>query len=210
MLRILIADDHDVVRYGLRRILQAQPGWEVVAEAADGKDAIRKASATKPDVAVLDCMMPLINGLDATLQIRTHLPNTEVLIFTAHQDERLIEQFLRAGARGYLLKSDMTDQLVDAVQSVSERKPYFTSAVSEALLASMLEAQRHDGVSLNNEQRTLVRLIAEGHTNRAIGKILGFRTKEVESRRMAIRRKLKLASPAALVLYAIRHGLVEP
>src|SRR5690348_15617487 len=134
MVRILIADDHDVVRYGLRKILQAQPGWEVVAEAADGKDAIIKASATKPDVAVLDCMMPLINGVEATHQIRTRLPDTEVLIFTAHQDERLIEQLLRAGARGYILKSDMTDRLVEAVQSVSEHKPFFTSTVSEALL----------------------------------------------------------------------------
>src|SRR5262245_33964834 len=117
MLHILIADDHEAVRYGLRKILQAQPGWEVVAEAVDGKDAIHKAAATKPDVAVLDCMMPRLGGVEATRQICVRLPNTEVLIFTVHEDERLIEQLLRAGARGYLLKSDMSDLLVEAVQS---------------------------------------------------------------------------------------------
>lgn len=141
MLRILIADDHDVVRYGLRKLLQAQPGWEIVAEAVDGKDAIDKAAATKPDVAVLDCMMPRLGGAEATRQIRARLPNTEVLIFTAHDDERLIDHLLRAGARGYILKSDAQDQLVEAVQSVSEHKPFFTSTVSETLLSSMLASR---------------------------------------------------------------------
>ena len=129
MLRILIADDHDVVRYGLRKILQAQPGWEVVAEASNGKDAILEAATTKPDVVVLDCMMPLINGVEATRQIRLCAPKTEVLIFTAHDDEQLIAEVLRAGARGYLLKSDMTEKLVTAVQSLAEHKPFFTSKV---------------------------------------------------------------------------------
>jgi DNA-binding NarL/FixJ family response regulator len=107
MLRIVIADDHDVVRAGLRRVLEAQPGWEVVAEATDGKDAVTKAAATRPDVAVLDCMMPLINGVEATRQIRARVPKTEVLILTAHEDERLSAELLKAGARGYLLKSDL-------------------------------------------------------------------------------------------------------
>jgi DNA-binding NarL/FixJ family response regulator len=210
MLRILIADDHEVVRYGLRKVLQTQPGWDVVAEAVDGKEAINKAAATKPDVAVLDCMMPRLGGVEATQEIRARHPNTEVLIFTAHEDQRLIEQLLRAGARGYLLKSDMTDLLVEAVQSVSEHKPFFTSTVSEALLTSMLTAQMDDGICLSHEEQTLVRLIAEGHTNREVGKILDIRTKDVENRRTAIKRKLKLPSPAAMVLYAIRNGLVEP
>ena len=210
MVRILIADDHDVVRYGLRKILRAQPGWEVVAEAMDGKDAIDKAAASKPDVVVLDCMMPRVGGVEATRQIRARLPNTEVLIFTAHEDQRLIEQLLRAGARGYLLKSDMTDLLVEAVRSVSEHKPFFTSTVSETLLSSMLtgRAQLEREICLTHEERTVVRLIAEGHTNREVGKILDICLKSVENRRTAIMRKLKLASPAALVLYAIRNGLV--
>ena len=126
MVRILIADDHDVVRSGLRRVLEAQPGWEVVAEAEDGRDAIGKARAAKPDVAVLDCMMPLLNGVEATRQIRARVPETEVLVFTLHEDERLIKEILRAGARGYVLKSDVGGQLINAVQALAEHKPFFT------------------------------------------------------------------------------------
>jgi DNA-binding NarL/FixJ family response regulator len=210
MTRILIADDHEVIRSGLRRVLEAQPGWEVVAEASDGKDAIRKAALTKPDVAVLDCMMPLVNGVEATRQIRARVPETEVLIFTLHEDERLIEEILRAGARGYVLKSDVSGQLLDAVQALAEHKPFFTSAVSEALLASMLTPQMNDGICLTDEERTVVRLIAEGHSNREVAKFLDIARKAVESRRTAIMRKLKLPSAAALVLYAIRTGLIEP
>ena len=131
-MRILIADDHDVVRYGLRKDLEAQPGWKVVAEAANDKNTIREAAATKPDVALIDCMMPLINGIEATRQIRVRAPKTEVLIFNAHDDERLIAELLNAGARGYVLKSDVAGDLITAVQSLAEHKPFFTSKVSEA------------------------------------------------------------------------------
>jgi DNA-binding NarL/FixJ family response regulator len=210
MTRILIADDHEVVRSGLRRALEAQPGWEVVAEASNGKDAITKAAATKPDVVVLDCMMPLINGVEATRQIRVRVPETEVLIFTAHDDERLIAQLLQAGARGYVLKSEVNGRLITAVRSVAEHKPFFASKVLEVLLASMLTTQAHDGICLMYEEQVLVRLIAEGHTNREAAEILGIDVKIVDNRRTAIMRKLNLSSPAALVLYAIRAGLVEP
>ena len=208
MTRILIADDHDVVRAGLRRVLESQPGWEVVAEAADGKDAVSKAAATKPDVAVLDCMMPLINGVEATRQIRARVPETEVLILTAHEDERLIAEFLKAGARGYLLKSDLSRQLLDAITSLAKHEPFFTSAVSETLLATFLNQQPRE--SLNDAERTFLRLVAEGYTNREIANILEVAVKTVESRRAKIMRKLNLSTPAALVLYAIRHGVVEP
>jgi len=210
MVRILIADDHDVVRYGLRKDLEAQSGWKVVAEAANGKDAISQAAATKPDVAVLDCMMPLINGIEATRQIRLRAPETEVLIFTAHDDERLIAELLRAGARGYVMKSDAAGELISAVQSLAEHKPFFTSKVSETLLGSMLRTEVHDTISLTDPERILVRLIADGQTNREAADILGTHTKIIENRRTAIMRKLNLSSPAALVLYAIRNGLVEP
>ena len=156
MVRILIADDHGIVRPGLRRVLEAKPGWKVVAEAADGRDAIGKARATKPDVAVLDCMMPLLNGVEATRQIRARVPETEVLIFTLHEDERLIEETLRAGARGYVLKSDVSGQLINAVQALAEHKPFFTSSVSETLLASMLTAWMNNGICLTDEERTVV------------------------------------------------------
>ena len=210
MVRILIADDHDVVRSGLRRVLEAQPGWEVVAEAADGRDAVGKARATKPDVAVLDCMMPLLNGVEATRQIRARVPETEVLVFTLHEDERLIEEILKAGARGYVSKSDVSGHLINAVQALAEHKPFFTSSVSETLLASFLTAQRDDEVRFTDEDRTVVRLIAEGHSNREVAEFLDIARKTVDSRRTAIMRKLKLPSAAALVRYAIRIGLIEP
>jgi DNA-binding NarL/FixJ family response regulator len=210
MVRILIADDHGVVRSGLRRVLEAQPGWEVVAEAADGRDAIGKARATKPDVAVLDCMMPLLNGVEATRQIRARVPETEVLVFTLHEDETLIEEILRAGARGYVLKSDASGQLIKAVQALAEHKPFFTSSVSETLLASFLTAQRDDEVRFTDEDRTVVRLIAEGYSNREVAEFLDIARTTVDSRRTAIMRKLKLSSAAALILYAIRIGLIEP
>ena len=209
MTRILIADDHCVVRSGLRRVLEAQPGWEVVAEAADGKDAIDKAAATKPDVAVLDSMMPLVNGAGATRQIRARLPKTEVLIFTIHDDEQHIAELLEAGARGYVLKSDITGQLLDAIASLAKHKPFFTTTVSETLLGSFVTQERRDGICLSDWDRTVVRLIAEGHKNRQAAKILGVSRKTVENSRTAIMRRLNLPSAAAMVLYAIRNGLVE-
>jgi DNA-binding NarL/FixJ family response regulator len=210
MTRILIADDHHVIRSGLRRVLEVQPGWEVVAEAADGKDAINKATATKPDVAVLDSMMPLVNGVEATRQIRARLPKTEVLIFTIHDDEQHIAELLEAGARGYVLKSDLTGQLLRAIESLAEHKPFFTATVSEILLGSFLTQQRRDGIHLIDWERTVMQLIAEGHTNRQAAKILGVSLKTVANSRAAIMRKLNLSSAAAMVLYAIRNGLVEP
>lgn len=210
MTRILIADDHDVVRSGLRAVLESQPGWKVVAEAADGKDAIGKAAATKPDVAVLDYMMPLINGLEATRHIRARLPKTEVLIFTIHEDEQLIAEVLNAGARGYVLKTDLSRQLLAAIQSLAEHKPFFSGTVSEALLASFLAQRPPNGVGLSHQERTVVQLIAEGHSNRQVGKILEINLKTVENRRAAIMRKLNLSSSAEIVLYAIRNGVIEP
>jgi DNA-binding NarL/FixJ family response regulator len=159
-------------------------------------------------VAVLDCMMPLINGVEATRQIRARVPKTEVLILTAHEDERLIAQLLQAGARGYLLKSDLTGQLLNAITSLAKHEPFFTSAVSEALLATFLKHEPRQG--LKDWERTILRLIAQGYTNRNIADILEVSLKTVESRRARIMRKLNLSTAAALVLYAIRHGIVEP
>jgi len=210
MTRILIADDHEVVRSGLRRVLEAQTGWEVVAEAADGMDAIGKAAATKPDVAVLDYTMPLVNGAEVTRQIRARLPQTEVLIFTIHEDELLIAELLQAGARGYVLKSDLTGQLLDAIRSLSGHKPFFTTTISESLLASFLSQHTRKGIRLSDGERTVIQLISEGHTNRQVAKIQEISLKTVENRRRAIMSKLHLSSAAEMVLYAIRNGLIEP
>ncbi len=210
MIRILIADDHEVVRSGLRKILEAQPSWEVVAEAGDGKDAITKATETKPDVAVLDYSLPLINGIEATRQIRARLPKTEVLIFTMHDNETLIQELLKAGARGYLLKSDAKRHLIGAIELLAGHKPFFTAKVSEALLDSFLARPAREGSTLTNRERGVVQLIAEGHTNKQIANILNISLKTVETHRAAIMRKLNLSSSAGLVRYAIRNKIVEP
>ena len=210
MIRILIADDHEVVRSGLRKILEAQPNWEVVAEAGDGKDAIHKAAETRPDVAVLDYSLPLVNGIEATRQIRARLPKTEVLIFTMHDNETLIQELLKAGARGYLLKSDAKRHLIGAIESLASHKPFFTAKVSEALLDSFLTRPSREGSTLTNRERGVVQLIAEGHTNKQIANILNISLKTVETHRAAIMRKLNLSSSAALVRYAIRNRIVEP
>ncbi|HEV8714573.1 MAG TPA: response regulator transcription factor [Candidatus Binatia bacterium] len=209
MTRILIADDHDVVRSGLRAILEAHPNWEVVAEAADGKEAILKAIEAKPDVAVLDYSLPLVNGVEVTRQIRGRLPRTEVLIFTMHDNEILIQELLKAGARGYLLKSDAKRYLIAAVEALAVRKPFFTARVSEALLESYLTRTNQAGSTLTNRERSVVQLIAEGHTNKDIAHLLNISIKTAETHRAAAMRKLNLSSSAALVRYAIRNKLVE-
>jgi DNA-binding NarL/FixJ family response regulator len=209
MTRILIADDHEVVRSGLRKILEAQPNWEVVAEAGDGKEAIHKAAETRPDVAVLDYSLPLVNGIEATRQIRARLPKTEVLIFTMHDNETLIQELLKAGARGYLLKSDAKRHLIGAIESLASHKPFFTAKVSETLLDTFLARPNREGSTLTNRERGVVQLIAEGHTNKQIANILNISLKTVETHRAAIMSKLNLSSSAALVRYAIRNRIVE-
>jgi DNA-binding NarL/FixJ family response regulator len=208
--RILIADDHDVVRSGLRAILEAHPHWEVVAEAADGKEAIDRAIDTKPDVAVIDYSMPLINGVEVTRQIRVKLPRTEVLIFTMHDNETLFEQVLKAGARGYLLKSDAQRYLITAVESLAIHKPFFTANVSEALLQSYVARGKPAKSVLTDRERELVQLVAEGRPNREIARLLHISIKTVETHRSVVMHKLKLHTSAELVRYAIRNKIVEP
>jgi len=209
-MRILIADDHDVVRSGLRRIVEAQPNWQVVAEAGDGKEAVQKALETKPDVAIIDYSLPLINGAEATRQIRSVLPRTEVLIFTMHDNETLIGELLKAGARGYLVKTDAQRHLIGAIEALAAHKPFFTGKVSEALLDSFLLGPARDRSALTHRERGVVQLVAEGYTNKQIAGLLKIGLKTVETHRATIMRKLNLSSPAQLVRYAIRNQIVEP
>jgi DNA-binding NarL/FixJ family response regulator len=159
---------------------------------------------------VLDYSLPLVNGFEVTRQIRARLPNTEVLIFTMNDNEKLIEDLLKAGARGYVLKSDAKRYLIGAIESLASHKPYFTSQVSEALLRSFLTKPSPSGSPLTNRERGVVQLIAEGHTNKEIANLLNISLKTVETHRSAIMHKLDLNSSAALVRYAIRNKLVEP
>jgi DNA-binding NarL/FixJ family response regulator len=207
MTTILIADDHDVVRFGLQVLLSEQPGWEVVAEAGDGKEAVAQALKTKPDVAIIDYSLPLLNGVEVTRQIRQRSPDTAVLIFTMHDSNNLIHQLLRAGAMGYVLKSDAQRLLVTAIDSVAQRKPFFVGSVSETLLRAFLT--KDSDSPLSARQRSVVQLIAEGHSNKKIATILGLSVKTVETHRAAAHHKLELRSTAALVRYAIRNKLIE-
>jgi DNA-binding NarL/FixJ family response regulator len=209
MLRILIADDHEVVRCGLRRLIETQANWEVVAEAGDGKEAIGKAVETKPDVAVLDYSMPLINGVETTRQIRARLPNTEVLIFSAYDCEVRIQNCLRAGARGYVLKSAVERELIAAIELLATHKPFFTAKASEILLDCVL-SQCPNSPPLSDREQRLVQLIADGRSYREIANLLHVSVSMVDTARARLMRKLGLSSSAGIVLYAVRSGLVEP
>jgi DNA-binding NarL/FixJ family response regulator len=207
MTKILIADDHDVVRSGLRALLSEQPNWQVVAEAADGKEAVAQVLKTTPDVAIVDYSLPVLNGVEVTRQIRQRSPGTEVIIFTMHDNNSLIHDLLQAGALGYLLKSDAKRLLLTAVETVAEHKPFFTGMVSETLLQSFLT--KGNDCPLTARERSVVQLIAEGHSNKKIASILNLSVKTVETHRAAAHRKLNLNSTAALVRYAIRNNIIQ-
>jgi DNA-binding NarL/FixJ family response regulator len=207
MIKILIADDHEVVRAGLRALLSDQPNWQVVAEAADGKEAVAQVLKTAPNVAIVDYSLPFLNGVEVTRQIRQSSPRTEVIIFTMHDNNSLIHDLLQAGALGYLLKSDAKRLLLTAVETVAEHKPFFTGLVSETLLQSFL-TNRNDG-PLTARERTVLQLIAEGHSNKKIASILNLSIKTVETHRAAAHRKLNLNSTAAFVRYAVRNKIID-
>ncbi len=214
MLRILLADDHDIVRRGLKELLEEHPGWRVCAEAATGAEAVRLALEHRPHVAVLDVTMPELNGLEATRRIRKAAPETEVLVFTMHESEELIREVLAAGARGYLLKSDAASQLVPAVASLARRQPFFTGRISELLLERFLEAGRADAAPpvadrLTSREREIVQLLAEGKSNKEIARLLDLSVKTVETHRAAVMRKLELRSLPDLVRFAIRSRIIQ-
>jgi DNA-binding NarL/FixJ family response regulator len=213
-MRILLADDHDIVRRGLRDQLTTREGWEVCGEATNGREAVAMALRLKPDVVVLDLSMPDLNGLEATRQIRRELPRTEVLIFTMHETEQLIREVLAAGARGYVLKSDAGRQLTSAVEALSRHKPFFTAKVSEALLDAFLKsnvAPDEGSVfrTLTDREREIVQMLAEGKSNKEIASQLSISVKTVETHRATVMRKLEINSIVELVHYAIRNQLVE-
>jgi two-component system response regulator NreC len=211
--RILIADDHEVVREGTRLLLESQPHWEVCGVAKTGRDAVEQAKTLRPDVVVLDMNMPELNGLDAARQIKLILPATEVLIFTAHEKEDLIREVFDAGVKSYILKTDGASHLVDAVRALSQHQTFFTTKVSEVLFAKFMGGPGRDRVQgeerLTKRERETVQLIAEGASNKDVAQKLGISLRTAETHRANLLRKLKLASVADLVRYAIRNNIIE-
>jgi len=209
-LRILLADDHEMVRQGLRAVIEEQRGWEVCGEARTGREAVDKAGELKPDVVIMDFTMPELNGMEATRQIHAALPRTQVLILTMHESEELVREVLAAGARGYMLKSDAGRALVDAIQALADNKPHFTSKVSALVLQGYLNPTTRENPTLTPREREIVQLVAEGKSTKEVADKLNISPKTAETHRTNIMRKLNLHSVSGLVRYAIRNRLVEP
>jgi DNA-binding NarL/FixJ family response regulator len=213
-LRILIADDHDVMREGTRAVIERQPGWEVCGVAATGREAVEQAFALEPDIVVMDMSMPELNGLDAAQQINRRLPRTEILIFTAHQTDELIREVFEAGVKSFIFKSEAHHFLVEAIQSLSQHKPFFTNKVSEILFSDILNRSERNPTrsrpgQLSAREREIVQLLAEGKSNKEVAGALGISIRTAETHRASVLRKLSLDSLASLVRYAIRNRIIE-
>jgi two-component system, NarL family, response regulator NreC len=213
-IRILLADDHTVVRQGLRKVLEEQPDWEVVAEAGDGREAVRLCEQHKPDIAILDVAMPLLNGIEATRQITRRMPNTRVLVLSMHADEAYVTQILQAGATGYLLKDSADVDLVQAAGEVAKGKSFFSPAIARVMLDDYVRQLADKGVtdryeSLSEREREIFQLIAEAKTNKEIASLLNVSPSTVETHRAHIMEKLDLHSAAEIVLYAVRRGVIR-
>jgi len=209
-LSILIADDHAVVRAGLRTLLESRPNWEICAEAADGRDAVEKAAKHKPRVAIIDIGMPLLNGVEATRQIRKASPATEILILTMHESDDLVQQVVQAGARGFILKDEADRVLLDAVHALSQHKPFFSSRVSEAASTSDVPDNAKSSRSrLTPREREILQLLAEGKSNKEVANLLNISVNTAEAHRANIMLKLDFHSLAELIMYAIRNNIIQ-
>jgi DNA-binding NarL/FixJ family response regulator len=214
-LRILVADDHDIFRRGLKELLSAKPGWDVCAEARNGREAVAVAERVKPDVVVMDISMPDLNGLEAMRQIKKVLPRTEFVILTLHISDKLVHEIVRAGARAYVLKSDADQDLLAAVEALSSQRTFFTAKAGEIVLnrfsGGIAEPENgKDGLSrLTNREREIVQLLAEGKSSKEVGVTLGISVKTAETHRANIMRKLEIHSVSELVRYAVKNQIIE-
>jgi DNA-binding NarL/FixJ family response regulator len=213
-LRLLLGDDHTLVRHGLRKILEERPEWEVVAEVGDGREAVKKCIALKPDVAVLDVAMPLLNGIDATQQIVRKVPETRVLVLSMHSDEAYVTRALQAGATGYMLKDSAGKDLLKGISSVAAGQAYFSPAIARLMLDDYVRrvagsdvADRYE--TLSEREREIFQLIAEARTNKEVAELLEISPATVETHRARILQKLDIHNTAELVLYAVRRGVIS-
>ena len=213
-LEVLVADDHDIVRRGLRDLIERQPGWKVVGEATNGREAVEKAKQLKPDVSILDISMPSMNGLEAARQIAASGSPTKVLILTIHHSDPLIQQMVEAGVRGYVLKTDAASDLVQAVEALRRNKTFFTSKVAQAFIDGQQKPVKTSNgddraLRLTPRQREIVQLLADGKSSREIASMLGTTFKTIETHRANIMRRLECHSVSELVRYAIRNDLIQ-
>jgi len=212
VVRILLADDHTIVRHGLRRMLEERPEWQVVAEACDGREAVRLAEQHKPDVAIIDVAMPLLNGIETTRQLVRRVPGVRVLVLSMHVDEVYVTQILKAGAAGYLLKDSADVDLFHAVAAVAQGQSFFSPAIARLMVDEYVRP-RPEGVdryeTLSDREREIFQLIAEAKTNKEIAALLGISPSTVETHRARIIQKLDLHSATQIALYAVRRGVIR-
>jgi DNA-binding NarL/FixJ family response regulator len=213
-IRILLADDHNIMRRGLRLLLERQPGFEVVAEAADGREAAERAEATRPDIVILDIAMPNMGGIEAAQRIRALLPQAAIVILSMHSDEGYVLRALKVGAKGYLLKDSAESDLIDAIKAVSEGKAFFSPEISKILVEDYVRDMRKRGAEdsyelLTSREREILHLLAEGKSNKDIATLLDLSLYTVETHRRNLQDKLNLHSFAELILYAVRKGVIS-
>jgi DNA-binding NarL/FixJ family response regulator len=215
-LRILLADDHEIVRRGLSELLRAHEGWEICGEASDGREALESAKRLKPDVIILDIGMPNLNGLSTTRQLLQHDPNFKIIILTITDADQVIREALDAGARGFVLKSDAARDLVSAVEALQNKRMFFTPRVNDLVLAGFLEKGQAISRSappnlptLTAREREITQLLAEGMSSKEVASLLNLSTKTVETHRSNIMRRLSLHSIRDLVVYAIKNNIIQ-
>ena len=207
---IIIVDDHDAVRYGIRQLVETKPYYRVDGEAADGRMGLELAKQVRPDIAIIDYSLPGLNGLDLARALKRDLPRIEILLYTMHDREEIIMDVLRAGVRGFVLKSEPADHLILALDALSIRRPYFSGAISDTLLEQFLASKpRTQTCSLTQREREVVQQVAEGHINKQIAARLNVSVKTIETHRASAMRKLKLKTTADLVRFAVRNQLIQ-
>jgi two-component system response regulator NreC len=213
-LRVLLGDDHTVLRHGLRKILEDRRDWHVVAEAGNGRDAVREALALTPDVAVLDIGMPLLNGIEATRQIVRRAPSVRVLILSMHSDQVYVTQAIQAGARGYLLKESAGAELLEAIATLAAGKSYFSQAVAQVVFDDYVKTLTEKGITdpydaLSEREREVFQLVAEGRSSKEIAELLSISPATVETHRAHLLQKLRLHNTVEVVRYATRRGIIH-
>ncbi len=216
-IRVLVADDHEIVRHGVKNLIESEEDFEVVAEATTGRDAVVFCEKKKPDLAVLDLGMPGLNGMEATRQIRKICPETKILIFTMHETERLVQEVFQAGAQGYVLKSDAGKHLIHAMRTVLLGQHFFSSKVTEVIFEGFLRSASNepapavgeDALRPTSREREIIQLLAEGKSNKEVATILGISVKTAETHRATMMRKLALHNLSDVVRYAIRNHIIE-